>query len=130
MIIGILAAIVIAAYNGITTQANNNAKISELKTFEKLYQLYKAQNGTYPQQDVTSGRHCLGTGFPGAGSSGIPSCYLVSSYNETYSHPENGTTAVAIRSDLETIGSVPVIHHFSVNGVMGPVAVYAPRTLA
>ena len=131
VVIGILAAIVIVAYNGISTQANNTAKINELKSLQKLFEAHKALNGKYPQDQLTSGRYCLSTGFPNAGSPGVPSCYLTNiTTNSIYSYPENDATAVAIRDDLSTVGKVPapVIKH-SANSVMGPIALYYPTAI-
>lgn len=129
VVIGILAAIVIVAFNGIQAKANNTAKISELKSIHKLFEAYKAANGSYPQQqlatDSTIG-YCLGTGFPNAGSSGVPSCYVTSGvYSASFSYPENNASAVAIRDDLATIGRLPApVMNYGVNNVMGPIAYY------
>lgn len=59
VVIGILAAISIVAYNGIRTRANNTQTIDAVKQFVKAYNLYAADNGGYPQE---SG--CLGEGYP------------------------------------------------------------------
>tara|TARA_B100001250_G_scaffold101066_1_gene84985 strand:- start:232 stop:714 length:483 start_codon:yes stop_codon:yes gene_type:complete len=48
VVIGILAAIVIVAYNGIQDSARATAKISDIKTMQKAIELYYAKNGTYP----------------------------------------------------------------------------------
>lgn len=48
VVIGILAAITIVAYNGIQTRARDNARISDLKNLQKIVELYKAENGSYP----------------------------------------------------------------------------------
>ena len=47
-IIGILTTIVIVAYNGIQESARRNVKISDMKSVQKLVELYNAQNGVYP----------------------------------------------------------------------------------
>jgi|TARA_B100001245_G_scaffold9298_1_gene6416 prepilin-type N-terminal cleavage/methylation domain-containing protein len=62
VVIGILAAIVIVAYNGITTSANRVMVASEAKQWVKLFELYRAQNGSLPS--LANGNYCLGTGFP------------------------------------------------------------------
>lgn len=62
VIIGILAAIVIVAYNGITTSANRAMVASEAKEWAKLFELYRAKNGHFP--NLADGYYCLGTGFP------------------------------------------------------------------
>ena len=48
VVIGILAAITIVAYNGITARANNTAAISAVNQSVKAVQAYIAANGTYP----------------------------------------------------------------------------------
>jgi general secretion pathway protein G len=48
VIIGVLAAITVVAYNGIQNRANNSARYGDLKAWVKHFELYKAQEGTYP----------------------------------------------------------------------------------
>ena len=48
VVIGILAAIVIVAYNGIQESARRNVKISDMKSVQRLVEAYNAQNGEYP----------------------------------------------------------------------------------
>lgn len=48
VVIGILAAIVIVAYNGITNSARASAIQSDLASAKKRIELYKVENGTYP----------------------------------------------------------------------------------
>lgn len=55
VVIGILAAITIVAYNGIQTKANANSSLSDLANFNKLIQLYQADNGNYPVSTSWSG---------------------------------------------------------------------------
>jgi|TARA_B100001245_G_scaffold17776_1_gene11734 prepilin-type N-terminal cleavage/methylation domain-containing protein len=64
VVIGILAAIVIVAYNGITTQAKNSQTISAANTWIKAMRLYEVENGSLP--NVNS---CLGspTTYTGSG---------------------------------------------------------------
>jgi prepilin-type N-terminal cleavage/methylation domain-containing protein len=77
VIIGILAAIVIVAYNGIQSKAQTNAIYEEMVEWQKVLQAYKSVNGTYPNpaptgNPLTDGGpgssvpnyYCLGTGFP------------------------------------------------------------------
>lgn len=49
VIIGILAAIVIVAYNGITGRAKDNQRASDLASVQKLLELYYTDNGGYPK---------------------------------------------------------------------------------
>ena len=140
VVIGILASIVIVAFNGVSNQASNTAKISELKALGKLYDLYKAQNGEYPQQSLATSSaptanpvgntypfgYCIATGYPNAGTPSLPSCYsMTTSSTLTYTYRENDATAATIRSELATVGKVPSsVRDFRVNNVMGPVAFY------
>ncbi len=48
VIIGILAAITVVAYNGIQQRANNSARISAISQLMKLINGYTATYGTYP----------------------------------------------------------------------------------
>lgn len=54
VVIGVLAAIVVVAYNGITASARDAAIQSDLKGFAKSVELWKAQNGQYPAQAAMS----------------------------------------------------------------------------
>ena len=48
VVIGILAAIMIVSYNGITTRANETAVKTDLANIAKKLEAYKAVNGLYP----------------------------------------------------------------------------------
>lgn len=48
VVIGILAAITIVAYNGIQGRARDTQRISDLKSIAKALELYKINNGVYP----------------------------------------------------------------------------------
>lgn len=64
VVIGILAAIVVVAYNGITTQAKNTKTISAANAWVKAIRLYEAKNNALP-----SNNSCLGssTTYPDSG---------------------------------------------------------------
>jgi prepilin-type N-terminal cleavage/methylation domain-containing protein len=54
VVIAILAAITIVSYNGIQARANLSALQSDMRGIVNKVEMYKAQNGTYPQNnDVT-----------------------------------------------------------------------------
>lgn len=61
VVIGILAAISIVAYNGVQQRARNSTTISAVKDYIKLYSAYAVDYDTYPG----SGNYCLGTGYAG-----------------------------------------------------------------
>jgi general secretion pathway protein G len=48
VVIGILAAISIVAYNGVQAKARDSQRISDLKSIVKALEAYKVNNGTYP----------------------------------------------------------------------------------
>jgi type II secretion system protein G len=48
VIIGILAAITIVAYNGIQQRARDSARTSDIAGVQKALELYRADNGIYP----------------------------------------------------------------------------------
>jgi prepilin-type N-terminal cleavage/methylation domain-containing protein len=64
VVIGILAAITIVTYNGVTVRATNTSRMAELRQWEKLFAQYYALNGLYPAPATSYGNYCLGTGFP------------------------------------------------------------------
>ena len=57
VVIAILAAISIVAYNGIQNRAKNNKTITAVASWAKAIQLYKVDNGTYP----LIGHTCIGS---------------------------------------------------------------------
>ncbi len=59
VVIGILAAIVIVAFNGITVRARNAMWVSEFKGYQKLFMSYQASFGKYPSMPIND-RYCLG----------------------------------------------------------------------
>jgi general secretion pathway protein G len=64
VVIGILAAITIVAYNGVQTRARDNQRYSDVKTIVKALELYKVDNGRYPPTPSTTTPICAGhTGY-------------------------------------------------------------------
>lgn len=61
VVIGILAAITIVAFNGVQQRARNTTTITAVKEYIKLYSTYAVDYDTYPG----SGNYCLGSGYPG-----------------------------------------------------------------
>jgi type II secretion system protein G len=56
VVIAILAAITIVAYNGIQTRARDTQRIQDIKTIAKALELYKIQNGSYPTAVGSTGQ--------------------------------------------------------------------------
>lgn len=61
VIIGVLAAITIVAYNGIQNRARNQSMASAASQIYKGISQYVIDNGTYPASGSVS---CVGTGYP------------------------------------------------------------------
>lgn len=59
VVIAVLAAITIVAFNGVQQRANNTQTIQAMKEFVNAFNLYAQDNGNYPQ--LTG---CLGEGYP------------------------------------------------------------------
>jgi prepilin-type N-terminal cleavage/methylation domain-containing protein len=54
VVIGILAAIVIVAYNGVQERARNAAILSDIRQVQKYIEAYNAVNGSYPITSATT----------------------------------------------------------------------------
>jgi general secretion pathway protein G len=72
LVISILAAITVVAYNGVQNQANDSAVQNDLKNFGKKMELFKVDNETYPAAgDITASlglrfaKQAYGTDFQG-----------------------------------------------------------------
>lgn len=55
VVIGILAAITIVAYNGVQTRARDAKRASDVSSITNALEAYHAINGTYPQETATGG---------------------------------------------------------------------------
>lgn len=60
VVIAILAAITVVAYNGITARAENSKTVSAVQAYRKALLQYALDNGAYP----TTGGRCLGDTYP------------------------------------------------------------------
>ena len=81
VVIAILAAITIVAYNGITTRANNATTVSAANATNKALRLYAETNGVYssdtyacvgnvsPCSKINAATNCFGLGSVGTGAS-------------------------------------------------------------
>lgn len=99
VVIGILAAITIVAYNGIQDRAQNSARAVELRAWEKSFRLYAAQEGTFPA--MPNGGYCLGTGFPDKDGTGAGNC------RDTLSTSTRYSTSPALNAELAKVGTLP-----------------------
>jgi len=58
VIIGILAAITIVAYNGIQNRGNDSRRDSDVSQLKKALEMYKVDNGAYPAVCSADGSGC------------------------------------------------------------------------
>jgi len=58
VIIGILAAITIVSYGGITQRATEASIVSDLNNNSKLLKMYQVENGSYPLAPLAPGTNC------------------------------------------------------------------------
>jgi general secretion pathway protein G len=61
VIIGILAAITIVAYNGIQQRARDSARTSDISGIQTALELYRADNGNYPSAGTDNVGYNLST---------------------------------------------------------------------
>jgi len=120
VVIAILAAITVVAYNGIQNRAKNNARYSEIKAWAKHFELYKAQEGTYPA--MANEGFCLGSNFP-VGGGGVARCR---DYNGTYETSYIESDNAALMTELRKVNSsLPTGSRIGVNGTVGPYVNYS-----
>ena len=113
VIIAILAAITIVAFNGVQKRANNNSALSELMQWRKTFDLYKSQEGNYPT--LADGGYCLGTGFP-IGFGGVSRCR---DYNNNTATSYIESDNAALLTELRKVATLPVGAKKPINGTVG-----------
>lgn len=69
VVIGILAAVTIVAYNGIQKRARDAARTGDISSLMKAIEIYKADNGVYPNP---CGGNDVGCALSGLGSYLVP----------------------------------------------------------
>jgi prepilin-type N-terminal cleavage/methylation domain-containing protein len=72
VVIAVLATIIVMAYNGVVTRANNSKIAAELNGIQKIVELYAVDNGAYPASNNPSVLSDLGSQLE---KSGIRSPY-------------------------------------------------------
>lgn len=77
VIIGILATIVIVAYNGIQQRAQNAKTLVAVDAYKTALSLYMVDHGALPDLSaMPSGGFCLGTGYPDVNADGKGDCVV------------------------------------------------------
>ncbi|RYZ77756.1 MAG: prepilin-type N-terminal cleavage/methylation domain-containing protein [Proteobacteria bacterium] len=123
VVIGILAAITIVSFNGIQKRAANTARETELRSWQKTFEVYRAaNNGNYP--GPTTGEECLGENFP-VGEGGIRRCR--SNRDVSYSYPQSGNAATM--TQVKTITSLPNSNRTPIGEFIGPFAIYSATNI-
>lgn len=116
VVIGILAAITIVSFNGVSQRSNNTSRIATAKQAVTLINAYIATTGNLP--DTTGASFCIGSNFPSGKCWGVDS-----------SSPTLESASTAFNTTLATVGKVSAISYGSVDmgywkGI-GPVYHYA-----
>jgi len=100
VVIAILAAISIVAYNGIQTRANNTAIINSVSQTIKVINAYVAQEGMYPAFNtyacVTTTPSCVEPGGTSHGSNSTFDTNIIKIANPPRSIPNSGTAGIGI----------------------------------
>jgi prepilin-type N-terminal cleavage/methylation domain-containing protein len=104
VVIGVLAAITVVAYNGVQKRASNAQQATAAKGYAKLFKQYQTLNGGYPTE---SG--CLGNNNFDTDSDGDKDCN------------DNGNVAVdsALLAKLSTVGTLPDVVTKQITGADG-----------
>lgn len=105
VIIGILAAITIVAYNGIQQRARDSARTSDISAIQKALELYRADNGGYPSvgtDNIGYNLSTLSTALIPTYISSIPNDPNTSLTNYQYVRGTAASGAYGIRISYET----------------------------
>lgn len=116
VIIAILAAITIVAYNGIQTRATNASRSQELVAWRKHFLIYQGQEGDFPT--MPDGSYCLGTGFVGG---------VCQNSTGSQSWPE--TASAPLLTQLAKVGSLPSGPRTRITSFGAPYVTYAGNQL-
>lgn len=100
VILGILIALVVTAYNGWRIRAANAVRYDEAKAWDKQFKLYRSTYKKYP--DMPSGYYCLGNDFPDIDNNGTKDCRDLFTSATTIEHPSS-----TLNTELAKVGSLP-----------------------
>ncbi|MNQ10164.1 Type II secretion system protein G precursor [compost metagenome] len=107
VIIGILAAITIVAYNGIQNRATNQQTVSSVRAYYAALTAYTVDNGAYP-----AGNACLGTATFYTSNP----CYIG---NSTYTHSTTLNNALApyLNNGTPALSNAKIVSTFTGTGI-------------
>ena len=98
VVIGILAAIVIVSYNGVTNRAKDTERSAELSSIQKALELYYTDNGGYPRCPSGSGPNLAPYTYTTGTVTGCLTNYLVPKYMTSIpTDPVNDTLSYTYR---------------------------------
>lgn len=99
VVIGILAAIVIVAFNGVQQQARNAQTVSIIKSYQKALMRYAIEHQEYP----VAGRACLGEDYPDSGD------FITSNSRNCFRSNSSGTVNAGFNNNIRPYmgGSLP-----------------------
>lgn len=106
VVIAILSAVTVVAYNGVVSSAYNTSIIGTVGTYRDAIIQYGSVNGRYP---LTNGSACLGTGYTDRNSDGVKDCGDINFI--TNQRNDFDTELLTIFSNLPIVNtySVPVV---------------------
>lgn len=106
VVIGILAAITIVAFNGVQSRARDSARTNDIKSIQKALELYRVDNGIYPSvgtDNVGYNLSTLSTALVPTYIAKIPNDPKSGSTNYQYVRGSDVSGAYGIRISYEAI---------------------------
>jgi prepilin-type N-terminal cleavage/methylation domain-containing protein len=103
VVMGILAAITMVAYNGVQVKAHNAARLSESGQVAMALMLYRTQNGQYPPLPAGVSSVCIGEGFSDLNADGLADCWDANKTGAANTHPD-----ATFNAELKTVSTLPV----------------------
>jgi prepilin-type N-terminal cleavage/methylation domain-containing protein len=112
VVIGILAAITVVAFNGVQQRAENQKTIVAVKNWIGILKSYKSLNDRFPDYDASTDSYaqypCLGSGFPGSKCMSLNNVNTVGA-GVAYERPEFVSKIRSVASSLPTASFQQVI---------------------
>lgn len=105
VVIGILAAITIVAFNGVQTRARDTARTSDIRGVQKALEMYRADNSVYPSvgtDNIGYNLSTLATALVPTYISKLPNDPKTGSANYQYVRGSEASGAYGIRVSYET----------------------------
>ena len=119
VVIAILAAITIVAYNGIQNRANDTAVQSDLATFVKKIELIKADAGTYPTTLTTAMGFSFSKGSYGQDAQNRNIRYCYNNASDSYILMANSKSGNYYKAQNSTVSSTASTYGYGVCSQIG-----------